>query len=211
MNKTVLTAAAALVAGAAIYMSLPDRTTDMPAVDTAAPVAPGTTQDTMPTPAETVQETVEETAAETAEQAAEAAPDAAQQATEAARDIAEQAATALNRAVQEATTAADTAAGALAEAAREALDSATGAGAASPEASGQALAAIAASAGMTEADVEAVLSVEGFDHDRAAAVIAASDLGDLRKTLLTTALAQAQGNPELLQLALDQTRGALGL
>lgn len=211
MNKTVLTAAAALVAGAAIYMSLPDRTTDMPAVDTAAPVAPGTTQDTMPTPAETVQETVEETAAETAEQAAEAAPDAAQQATEAARDIAEEAATALNRAVQEATTAADTAAGALAEAAREALDSATGAGAASPEASGQALAAIAASAGMTEADVEAVLSVEGFDHDRAAAVIAASDLGDLRKTLLTTALAQAQGNPELLQLALDQTRGALGL
>ncbi|MDP5367035.1 MAG: translation initiation factor 3, partial [Paracoccaceae bacterium] len=136
---------------------------------------------------------------------------AAQQATEAARDIAEEAATALNRAVQEATTAADTAAGALAEAAREALDSATGAGAASPEASGQALAAIAASAGMTEADVEAVLSVEGFDHDRAAAVIAASDLGDLRKTLLTTALAQAQGNPELLQLALDQTRGALGL
>ncbi|MDP5348989.1 MAG: hypothetical protein NWQ32_11425 [Paracoccaceae bacterium] len=207
MNKTVLTAAAALVAGAAIYMSLPDRTTDMPAVDTAAPVAPGTTQDTMPTPAETV----EETAAETAEQAAEVAPDAAQQATEAARDIAEEAATALNRAVQEATTAADTAAGALAEAAREALDSATGAGAASPEASGQALAAIAASAGMTEADVEAVLSVEGFDHDRAAAVIAASDLGDLRKTLLTTALAQAQGNPELLQLALDQTRGALGL
>lgn len=211
MNKTVLTAAAALVAGAAIYMSLPDRTTDMPAVDTAAPAAPGTTQDTMPPPAETVQETVEETAAETAEQTAEAGPDAAQQATEAARDIAEQAATALNRAVQEATTAADTAAGALAEAAREALDSATGAGAASPEASGQALAAIAASAGMTEADVEAVLSVEGFDHDRAAAVIAASDLGDLRKTLLTTALAQAQGNPELLQLALDQTRGALGL
>lgn len=211
MNKTVLTAAAALVAGAAIYMSLPDRTTDMPAVDAGAPVAPGTTQDTTPPLAETVQETVQETAAETAEQAAEAAPDAAQQATEAARDIAEQAATALNRAVQEATTAADTAAGALAEAAGEALDSATGAGAASPEASGQALAAIAASAGMTEADVEAVLSVEGFDHDRAAAVIAASDLGDLRKTLLTTALAQAQGNPELLQLALDQTRGALGL
>jgi hypothetical protein len=64
---------------------------------------------------------------------------------------------------------------------------------------------------MTEADVEAVLSVEGFDQDRAAAIIAASDLGDLRKTLLTTALEQAQGNPDLLRLALDQTRGALGL
>ena len=41
MNKAVLTAAAALVAGAAIYMTLPDRTTDMPAVETARSVAVG--------------------------------------------------------------------------------------------------------------------------------------------------------------------------
>lgn len=73
------------------------------------------------------------------------------------------------------------------------------------------MASLAAATGMTAAEAEAALTVEGFDFDRAVTLIQASDLGDLRKTLLTTGIEQAQGNPELLRIALDQTRSALGM
>ncbi len=60
-------------------------------------------------------------------------------------------------------------------------------------------------------DLAEVLTVEGFDYDKAIEAIEASDLGTLQKTALGTALGGARDNPELLQGVLEQVRGALGL
>ncbi|WP_282094478.1 hypothetical protein [Epibacterium ulvae] len=56
-----------------------------------------------------------------------------------------------------------------------------------------------------------VLTPEGFDADKILEMINASDLGALQKTALNTAVTQARDNPELVQIALDQVKAALGL
>jgi len=56
-----------------------------------------------------------------------------------------------------------------------------------------------------------ILSVEGFDHDKVSALTEEAELDLLQKTMLTTGLMAAQENPELLKVALDKVREALGL
>lgn len=224
MNKVILPVAV-LALGAAGYLFWANQSAETPANDLAA-------QDT---PAQTEAATVEDTAKatqdaadsaaqrveQTVQDAANTARDTAAAATDTAGQLADEAARAVDTAIGSATVAAGAAADAAAQAvdtatqaAREALQSVTGTGVATdvttPE-NEAALAAAATSTGMTESDVQTVLSVEGFDYDRVAALIASSNVGDLRKTLLTTALEQAQGNPDLLRIALDQTRSALGM
>lgn len=226
MNKVILPVVV-LAIGAAGYLFWAGQTDDMPAIDTAAPQAPApapATEETVQQAVDATQEAADSAAAnveQTVQDATEAARAAADTAAGTAREMADEAAQAVDTAVDSATAAATAAAGAAAQAvdsatqaARDALQTATGTGGATEAPTPEnvaALAAVATSAGMTEAEVQTVLSVEGFDLDRATAVITASDLGDLRKTLLTTALEQAQGNPDLLRIALDQTRSALGM
>ena len=61
-----------------------------------------------------------------------------------------------------------------------------------------------------EAALSDVLTVDGFDFDKAIEMIDGSDLGAVQKTTLKAGLEQARDNPELLSQLLEQVRGAMG-
>lgn len=56
-----------------------------------------------------------------------------------------------------------------------------------------------------------VLSVDGFNIDKASEMIDESDLGGIKKTMLKGALDKAQDDPEMLKAILGQVKAALGL
>jgi len=56
-----------------------------------------------------------------------------------------------------------------------------------------------------------LLTADGFDLDQVVELISGSSLADTQKLMLTTAVKQAKDNPELLTVALDQVKTALGL
>jgi hypothetical protein len=74
-------------------------------------------------------------------------------------------------------------------------------------------------AATTEAVVEAVedssvadlLTTDGFDADAVMEMVDGSDLSIIQKTTITTALDAAKDNPELLEAALEQLKGMLGM
>ncbi len=68
----------------------------------------------------------------------------------------------------------------------------------------------AASEAVNAADLSA-LTLDGFNLDTVSGLIDEAPLSELQKTTLKTAIDQAQFNPALLDAALDQVRGALGL
>ncbi len=63
----------------------------------------------------------------------------------------------------------------------------------------------------TEASDSDALTTEGFDMSTASSLIDSSSLSEMEKMTLKTALEQAQSNPALLDAALQQARGALGM
>lgn len=69
---------------------------------------------------------------------------------------------------------------------------------------------LAAGTDLTATEVQEVLTVEGFDYDRAVTVINASDMTEAGKMLSRTALDGARNSPTLLAPALEQLRNALG-
>ena len=56
-----------------------------------------------------------------------------------------------------------------------------------------------------------LLTVEGFDYDKVAEYIDASDLGVIAKTGAKALLDQAKSNPDALQGVLEQLKSQLGL
>lgn len=211
MNKMILPVAV-LAIGAAGYLFWADQSNDVPAVDATAPQAPAATaQDAVEDAAQDTARTVEETV----QDATETARDAADAASDTARTLAEEAAEAVDTAVESATAAAGAAADATREAvdtatqaAREALNTATGA---APAEAAVDVATLATRTGLTEAEVTAALTPEGFEYDRAARIIAASTISDTQKTLLTTGLDRARNTPLVRDPLLAQARSALGL
>ncbi|WP_139188356.1 hypothetical protein [Aliiruegeria lutimaris] len=63
----------------------------------------------------------------------------------------------------------------------------------------------------TETGDSDALTTEGFDLSTATSLIDSSRLSEMEKMTLETALEQAQSNPALLDAALQQARGALGM
>jgi len=76
---------------------------------------------------------------------------------------------------------------------------------------GDSVEALAASAEMTVAELRGLLTVDGFDFDRAIDVVDASDLNAGVQTATRTALEGARDNPALLEGVLGQLRDRLGL
>lgn len=218
MNKVILPVAV-LAIGAAGYLFWADQSNEVPAVDATAPQVPApTAEDAVEDAADATRDAAQDTARtveETVQDATETARDAADAASDTARTLAEEAAQAVDTAVESATAAAGAAADATREAvdtatqaAREALNTATGAAPAEPAVD---LATLATTTGLTEAEVTAALTPEGFDYDRAARIIAASNISDTQKTLLTTGLDRARNTPLVRDPLLAQARSALGL
>lgn len=164
-----------------------------------------------------------DTATETANEAAAAAEEAAAAATAAAEEAAAAAAKAVTDAAEAAAQAAAEAVEAAAQAATDAATAATEAATTATEAATEA--ASEAATALTETATDAatdtsdaapagapdVLTVEGFDLAKANEMIETSQLGSTEKMLLSASLEQAQQNPELLNLALQEVRSALGL
>ncbi|OIQ33629.1 MAG: hypothetical protein BM562_00995 [Alphaproteobacteria bacterium MedPE-SWcel] len=94
---------------------------------------------------------------------------------------------------------------ALSEAVSEALPE--GGAAASAEA-GASVSAEGAETGSETA--AAFLTPEGFNYDKVIEMIDGSALDPLKKTAVKSAITQARDNPELLKVALEQARSALG-
>ena len=67
----------------------------------------------------------------------------------------------------------------------------------------------AGEATMTAAEIAALLTPEGFDRARVDQLIDASAIADAQKTTLKAVIASAEGNPAILQAALDQVRAVL--
>ena len=63
---------------------------------------------------------------------------------------------------------------------------------------------------LAKAALPEALTADGFDLDKVVELIDTSALDPLKKTMLISAVTQASENPELLQAALDQVKGALG-
>ena len=100
---------------------------------------------------------------------------------------------------------------AQAEAARGDAAGAQDATQAAAQAAGQAAEAkeTAGEATMTAAEIAALLTPEGFDRARVDQLIDASAIADAQKTTLKAVIASAEGNPAILQAALDQVRAVL--
>ena len=172
-----------LIAVAAVAVTVYFMTSGQEAVvETGAPVtAPSATEDTE----ETVTEEIIEEAQEPVEAATEAVEEAVESAADAAEGVVEDAAEAAQEAVDE-----------VVDQASEAVESAT-------EAVTEAVGG--------EGALSDVLTVDGFDFDKAVEMIDGSDLGAVQKTTLKAGLEQARDNPELLSQLLDQIRDAMGL
>ena len=56
-----------------------------------------------------------------------------------------------------------------------------------------------------------LFSADGFDYDAAVEAVEASEMGALSKGAALRALEGARDNPALLQTALEQVRGLMGL
>jgi hypothetical protein len=56
-----------------------------------------------------------------------------------------------------------------------------------------------------------LLTLEGFNLEKVTEMLEGSELGALQKTVLGEGLKAAQDNPELLKVALDAVREALGM
>lgn len=67
----------------------------------------------------------------------------------------------------------------------------------------------AAAATTTTAEIATLLTPEGFDRARVDALIDSSSIADAQKTTLKAVIASAEGNPAILQAALDQVRAVL--
>lgn len=141
------------------------------------------------------------------ETALEDVGDALDDAVEAAGDVLDDTVAAASDAVSDAIEEATTTGADVLENAQEtttaALDSATQLA--------QDTAATASAAAQTGSELAELLTVEGFDYDRAVEIIEESDLSDTVKTTLTSGLDQARDNPDLLADLLEQARTALGL
>lgn len=150
------------------------------------------------------QEAVETEAPVTPPSATEEAEDATtEDVTEDAPEPVESAAEAVEEAVEGAADAAEDAAEAAQEAVDEVVDQASEAVESATEAVTEAVGG--------EGALSDVLTVDGFDFDKAVEMIDGSDLGAVQKTTLKAGLEQARDNPELLSQLLDQVRDALGL
>ncbi len=163
-------------------------------------------------------------AAETAVDAATDAADAAAEATEAATDAASDAAEAATDMAGDAT---DAAADMAADAAETAADTAEAAADVAADAAGDAVEAAADTAetavdAVTEEAMDAapafdlstaaeVLTVDGFDLDKATEVVNASPLSETAKATIVTGMTQAKDNPEILSAILEKARTLLGM
>ncbi len=163
-------------------------------------------------------------AAEAAVDAATDAADAAADATEAATDAASEAAEAATDMAGDAT---DAAADMAADAAETAADTAEAAADVAADAAGDAVEAAADTAesavdAVTEEAMDAapafdlstaaeVLTVDGFDLDKATEVVNASPLSETAKTTIVTGMTQAKDNPEILSAILEKARTLLGM
>jgi hypothetical protein len=190
MNKVILPVAV-LVVGAAAYFYYTSQTTELSdaAVDT-----PAVAQEP-----EAVTETAEETAQDAVADAVEAAQDAAEDAAEAIEEQIESAIESASELANEAAEAVGQAVDAASQAASDAADNA----ASTPGTDSE--------TGLTEAEVEAALTAESFDYDRAVQVIDNADISETQKTMLKSGLDQARNNPALLENLLQQARTALGM
>lgn len=128
------------------------------------------------------------------------AADAAAQAEAAA----EQAIEAADEAARAADAATDSAASGNDAVARNATEAATVAAEQAAEAS-----QTAAQATTTAAEIATLLTPEGFDRARVDQLIDNSSIADAQKTTLKAVIASAEGNPAILQAALDQVRAVL--
>lgn len=185
--------------------------------------------------------TAVDTAVQETQDAAESVGAAAQEAVEAATEAAEEATSAAveaaNEAVSEAvesvtgagTEAAEAASGAVAAVTEEATAAVSGAVEATQNAVGDAVAAVTESTpeagavtgseaapdvgaeAATGLDLETLLTPDGFDVDAVLEAVAASDLGGIAKTALSTVVEQVRDNPDLTESVIAQVKQALGL
>ena len=147
--------------------------------------------------AQAAQEAAQAAAAAAADQAAAAAAAAELEAAAAAAEIAAE--------LEAATIAAEEAAAANEAAAAAAAEPAVS----SPSAAND-MTPVSEAHEMSPEEVADLLSTDGFDADKVMELIAGSDLSEMQKTTITTALTAAKDNPELLQSVLDQLKGMMG-
>ena len=62
---------------------------------------------------------------------------------------------------------------------------------------------------MAELSPAELLNPENFDFDKVIALVDASEVSALKKTVLKGALEKAKDNPDLLKAAIDQIKAAL--
>ncbi|TNJ42817.1 hypothetical protein FGE21_10830 [Phaeobacter sp. B1627] len=139
-----------------------------------------------------------------AEEVLQDAGDAAAEALEDAVEDIEEQATALGA---EASSAVESAQEGLSDALSDAVSDALPEGDTSASASVEAEAGVAADGADTAASF---LTADGFNYDKVIEMIDGSDLDPLKKVAVKSAITQARDNPELLKVALEQARSALG-
>lgn len=147
-------------------------------------------------PAGEATDTVLDQAADAVNDAVDAAAGAVGDAVDGAMDAAEEAATAVGDMASDAATA-------VGEAAEGALEAA---GDMASDAADMATDAAAGMVPMTD-----LLTVDTFDAAKLVEMVQASDLGEMQKTALVTAIEQAGDSPELVQSVIDQIKQAMGL
>lgn len=181
--------------------------------DMAEPVMPATET----APDASTADTATQEATETGEAATEESGTVLDQAAGAVNDAADAAAGAASDAAEAVTDAAEGAMEAAGEAASDAADAATDAAEGAMDAAGDMAsdAADAVNDAMTGASDAAssmsdLLTVDTFDATKLVEMVQTSNLGEMQKTTLVTAIEQAGQNPDLIPSVIEQVKQALG-
>ncbi len=167
---------------------------------------PMTAVDALTGEADSAADTAADAVSDAADGVADAVGEGAEAAAEAADDVSNAAEDAVDDAAAATEEAADAATGAVDDAVEEVTDGAADATDGAPDATDEAADATAAA---DPAELETLLTPEGFDAERVKALIAESDLSELDQTTLNGAIDAAQDNPDLLEAVLERVQQVL--